>query len=286
MQKLCIFAFNPIRNLLIIPNQSNKNMGTQFKKEKLLVNISHDEHSAGEASALFVAEHLNKAIKSKGFANLILATGASQFAFIEAIKKLDIDWSKITVFHLDEYIGIPDTHPASFRKYLKEKIIDSVKPKKMFYINGDVDDIEKEIATYELLLKEYPTDVACIGIGENGHIAFNEPDIADFNDPKLVKVVQLDAVSRNQQLGEGWFATLEDVPKEAISLTIPAMMNSKVISCMVPDKRKAEAVYNTLHGEITTDCPASILRQHPNAVLFLDKDSASKLNVTRNSKNK
>lgn len=249
----------------------------EFKKEKLFVNISETEKAAGEASALFVAKHLNDAIKSKGSANLILATGASQFAFIEAIKKLDIDWSKVTAFHLDEYIGISATHPASFRKYLKEKIIDDVKPKKMYYINGDVDDIDNEIANYEKLLKEYPADVACIGIGENGHIAFNEPDVADFNDPKLVKIVQLDDVSRNQQLGEGWFDTLDDVPKEAISLTIPAMMNAKVISCMVPDKRKAEAVYNTLNGEITTDCPATILRKHDNCVLFLDKDSASKL---------
>jgi len=168
----------------------------EFKKEKLFVNISQDEQSAGEASALFVAKHLNDAIKSKGSANLILATGASQFAFLEAIKKLDIDWSKITVFHLDEYIGISATHPASFRKYLKEKIIDDVKPKKMYYINGDVNDIDNEIANYEKLLKKYPTDVACIGIGENGHIAFNEPDVADFNDPKLVKIVQLDDVSR------------------------------------------------------------------------------------------
>lgn len=252
-------------------------MKREFKKEKLFVNISHDEQSAGEASAAFVAKHLNKAIESKGHANIILATGASQFAFLEAIKKLDIDWSKVTAFHLDEYIGIPTNHPASFRKYLKEKIIDDVKPKKMHYINGDVDDIDKEIANYEKLLKEHPADVACIGIGENGHIAFNEPDVADFNDPKLVKIVQLDDVSRNQQLGEGWFDTLDDVPKEAISLTIPAMMNAKVISCMVPDKRKAEAVYNTLNGEIATDCPATILRKHDNCVLFLDKDSASKL---------
>ena len=249
----------------------------QFKKENLLVNISEDEKSAGEVSAAFVAEHLNKAIASKGSANIILATGASQFAFLDAIKKLDIDWSKVTAFHLDEYIGISASHPASFRKYLKEKITDDVKPKKMYYINGDVEDIDKEIANYEKLLKEYPADVACIGIGENGHIAFNEPDVADFNDPKLAKVIKLDDRSRQQQLGEGWFETIDDVPEKAISLTIPAMMNAKVISCMVPDKRKAEAVYNTLNGEISTDCPATILRKHDNAVLFLDKESASKL---------
>jgi len=250
---------------------------SQFKKEKLNVHISHDEQSAGEASALFVAEHLNNAIKSKGSANLILATGASQFAFIEAIKRLDIDWSKITVFHLDEYIGISETHPASFRKYLKEKIIDDVKPKKMLYINGDASNIDEEIENYEKLLREYPADVASIGIGENGHIAFNEPDVADFNDPKLAKVIKLDEKSRQQQLGEGWFETIDDVPEKAITLTIPAMMNAKVISCVVPEERKAEAVYNTLNGEISTDCPATILRTHDNCVLFLDKASASKL---------
>ena len=253
---------------------------TQFKKEKLKVHVSHDEQSAGEASAAFVAKHLNKAIESKGHANIILATGASQFAFLEAIKKLDIDWSKVTAFHLDEYIGISANHPASFRKYLKEKIIDDVKPNKMYYINGDVEDVEKEIENYEKLLREHPADVACIGIGENGHIAFNEPDVADFNDPKLAKVIKLDDISRQQQLGEGWFDTIDDVPEKAITLTIPAMMNAKVISCMVPEKRKAEAVYNTLNGEISTDCPATILRKHDNTVLFLDKDSASKLNST------
>lgn len=249
----------------------------EFKKEKLFVNISETDKLAGKASAAFVAEHLNKAIAEKGSANIILATGASQFAFLEAIKELDIDWSKVTAFHLDEYIGISATHPASFRKYLKEKIIDDVNPKKMYYINGDVEDIDAEIANYEKLLKEYPADVACIGIGENGHIAFNEPDVADFNDPKLAKVIKLDQKSRQQQLGEGWFDTIDDVPEKAITLTIPAMMNAKVISCMVPDARKAEAVYNTLNGEISTDCPATILRKHDNCVLFLDKDSASKL---------
>ncbi|NLI72745.1 MAG: glucosamine-6-phosphate deaminase [Bacteroidales bacterium] len=244
----------------------------------LIAKVYSNEASAGKASAEFVAEHINEAIKTQGHANLILATGASQFAFLDAIKKLDVDWSKITVFHLDEYKGLPETHPASFRKYLKERILNEVKPAKVYLINGDADNLEEEIQNYEALLKKHPIDVACIGIGENGHIAFNDPGVADFNDPKLVKVVQLDNVCRNQQLGEGWFKSLDDVPQEAISLTIPAIMNCKVISCLCPNKRKAQAVYDTVNAPISTDCPATILRKHPQTVLFLDKDSASKLN--------
>lgn len=249
----------------------------QFKVGKMNVEIFETESEAGEASAQFVSEKLNNAINFKGYANLILATGASQFAFIEAIQRLDIDWSKITVFHLDEYKGLPAIHPASFRKYLRERILDRVNPKKVYYINGDVENIDKEVSCYEQLLKEHPIDIACIGIGENGHIAFNDPAVADFNDPRLVKIVQLDEDCRRQQLGEGWFPTLEDVPEEAISLTIPAIMNCAVISCMVPDKRKARAVYNTLYSEISTACPATILRNHPNTVLFLDQNSATEL---------
>ncbi|MFA7492019.1 MAG: glucosamine-6-phosphate deaminase [Proteiniphilum sp.] len=249
----------------------------QFKRDDLTVRIFTDETSAGEDSADFVAQHLNDIVQTKGHANLILATGASQFAFIEALKTLQIDWDKITVFHLDEYKDLPETHPASFRKYLKERILDVVKPFQAHYINGDAREIDYEVVRYEKLLKAVTVDVACIGIGENGHIAFNDPEIADFNDPKLVKIVQLDDISRRQQLGEGWFSTLEEVPKEAISLTIPAIMRCKVISCMVPDKRKANAVYNTLNAEISTACPATILRRHPHTVLFLDKNSASQL---------
>ncbi len=249
----------------------------QFKKDNLSVRIFKDETSAGQGSAEFVARHLTDAVQSKGYANLILATGASQFAFIAAIKTLQVDWSKITVFHLDEYKDLSETHPASFRKYLKDRIIDEIRPFQVHYINGDAKEIDHEVARYEELLKAVTVDVACIGIGENGHIAFNDPEVADFNDPKLVKIVQLDDISRRQQLGEGWFSTFEEVPREAISLTIPAILRCDVISCMVPDERKANAVHNTLNAEISTACPATILRNHPHTVLFLDKDSASQL---------
>ncbi len=231
----------------------------------------------GTAAADFVERKLNEAIQHKGSANLILATGASQFLFLEALEQREIDWQKIIVFHLDEYKGISDLHPASFRKYLKERILDSVSPGQIYFLHGDAEDIDLEMSQYEELLKKHPIDIACIGIGENGHIAFNDPPVADFNDPKLVKLVELDEACRNQQLGEGWFATFADVPKEALTLTIPAILNCKAISCVVPDERKADAVYNTLYAEISTRYPASILRTHPETLLFLDVEAASRI---------
>jgi len=251
---------------------------SELTKDNLKVKIFENADLLGEASANSVAELLNAAIEEKGFANLILATGASQFQFLEHLQKKKIDWEKITVFHLDEYKDISDNHPASFRKYLRERILEKVQPKEVYYLNGDAPDIEAEVARYENLLKDHPIDVACIGIGENGHIAFNDPPVADFNDPKLVKVVELDEACRKQQLGEGWFSTFDDVPTHALTQTITGIMRCKAISCVVPDERKAEAVYNTINADISTACPATILRKHPNTILYLDKGSASKLN--------
>lgn len=245
----------------------------------LKIEVFGDKEIMGEAAAEYVAVQLDEAIKEKGHANLILATGASQFSFLKVLKALPLKWEKITVFHLDEYKGISVNHPASFRKYLKERILDEVNPGKVYLLEGDAENLEKVLAEYEDLLRRNPVDVACIGIGENGHIAFNDPPVADFNDPRLVKIVQLDHECRMQQFGEGWFPTLEDVPKEALSLTIPAIMNCKTISCVVPDERKAKAVYNALYGEISTQCPASVLRKHKQTKLFLDGKSASKLKL-------
>lgn len=245
--------------------------------DKLQIAIYPDPKEMGVAAAVFVAQKLNKTIEKNGNANLILATGASQFSFLEALQEKNIDWKKITVFHLDEYKGISDQHPASFRNYLKKRILDAVSPKKIYFLNGDAKDLEREMNDYADALKTNPIDIACIGIGENGHIAFNDPPVADFNDPKLVKSVTLDAACRKQQLGEGWFPTLEEVPKEALTLTITAIMACKTISCVVPDARKADAVYASLYGEINTQCPASILRTHPHTKLFLDEASAAKI---------
>lgn len=248
-----------------------------FQTDQLQVRIFNDKAEMGDASADFVSWHLQEAIKKNGHANMILATGTSQYPFLEALKKKHVHWQKITVFHLDEYLGIPDQHSASFRKYLKERILDFVQPGQIYFLNGDAPDIEAVLRNYEVLLKSNPVDIACIGIGENGHIAFNDPPVADFDDPHWVKVVHLDEACRKQQFGEGWFPTLDDVPQEALSLTIPAIMKSKAISCVVPDERKATAVYHTLYGKISTTCPASVLRRHPDAVLFLDKASAIKI---------
>ena len=250
-------------------------MEKSFQIENLSVKIYGQTKEMGAAAADYVTRKLKDAIEKKGRANLILATGASQFSFLEALQTKEIDWQKITVFHLDEYKGIWESHPASFRKYLKERILNKVAPKKIYFLNGDAANLQLEIKNYEEALQAHPIDIACIGIGENGHIAFNDPAVADFKDPKLVKVVELDEACRNQQLGEGWFPTFADVPKEAVTLTITAIMNCKAISCVVPDERKAQAVYNSLYGDISTSCPASILRTHPETVLFLDKASAS-----------
>ncbi|NNE77904.1 MAG: glucosamine-6-phosphate deaminase [Pricia sp.] len=252
-------------------------MKKSFTIDKLEVAIYEDSESVGEAAADYVQKKLRDAIAKKGTANLILATGASQFSFLEALKKREVEWQKITVFHLDEYKGISDSHPASFRKYLKDRILDAVAPKKIYFLNGDAENLEEEMDRYSKALNEHEIDVACIGIGENGHIAFNDPPVADFHDPKMVKLVELDDACRNQQLGEGWFPTFEDVPEEALTLTIPAIMRCKSISCVVPDERKAEAVNNTLLNTIDTACPATILRTHPETKLFLDTRSASKI---------
>jgi glucosamine-6-phosphate deaminase len=246
----------------------------EFVKDKLKVQVYQTESDLGQAAADFTASRLQSVLSEKGSANLILATGASQFSFLEALISKDVDWKKITVFHLDEYIGISDQHPASFRRYLKERILDIVSPGKVYLINGDAQNLEEEMMIYENLLKTHPVDFACIGIGENGHIAFNDPPVADFNDPLWVKDVELDEACRKQQMGEGWFPTMDDVPRKAVTLTVTAILNCRTISCVVPGERKAKAVHDTLNAEISEACPATILRNHPDTTLFLDVLSA------------
>ena len=248
-----------------------------FYKDKLRVEIFEKKEDMGQNAASFVVHNLNQALEARGHANLILGTGASQFPLLEVLLKERLDWTKINLFHLDEYIGLSDQHAASFRKFLKERVADKVNPKNVYYLNGDASDIDAEIRRYTKLLQDNPIDVACIGIGENGHIAFNDPPVADFNDPEDVKVVKMDEVCRKQQVDEGWFPTINHVPKNAVTLTIPTIMRCKVLCCTVPDSRKSEAVFNTLTGSINTSCPASILREHNNAILFLDSLAANKI---------
>jgi glucosamine-6-phosphate deaminase len=227
---------------------------------------------AGEAAAPLIRE----AISKKGKANLILATGTSQFETISKLLDEEIDWSKVTVFHLDEYIGIPISHPASFRKYLKERFVDKVANLGMIhYINGE-NDPEEECKRLESLISGKEIDVAFVGIGENGHLAFNDPP-ADFDTPAPYLVVDLDEPCRKQQMNEGWFEKMEDVPVQAISMSIQQIMKSKHIICSVPDERKAKAVQACLEGEVSNLNPSSILQKHDSCRIFLDDASASLL---------
>ena len=229
----------------------------------------------GRTAASRGAGLVRHAIRQQGYANIILATGASQFGMLSELVKEDIDWSRVRAFHLDEYIGVPDTHPASFRKYLKERFADIVSPMEFNYVNGDASP-EAECARLRRIISRNPVDVAFVGIGENGHIAFNDPP-ADFDTDEAYIVVNLDEACRRQQLGEGWFATLDEVPQKAISMSIRQILKSRTIICTVPDLRKAKAVKNTLEGEVTPDVPASILKRHQAVWLYLDHESASLL---------
>lgn len=237
--------------------------------------ISQNKQILGKVAAEKGAELIRKAILEKGKANVILATGASQFEMLTELLKEDIDWSVVTGFHLDEYVGISDTHPASFRKYLKERFVDFVSLKEFNYVNGS-DDPYEECIRLEKIISKNPIDVAFIGIGENSHIAFNDPP-ADFETERAYLVVKLDEACRKQQLGEGWFATINDVPERAISMSVKQIMKSKAIICSVPDLRKADAVKKCVEGAISPAIPSSIMRKHEAAWLYLDTDSASLL---------
>lgn len=243
------------------------------------VRVFDDAKELGRSAARHAATRLEAAIGDHGDARLVVATGASQFTFYGAFVKEEVDWSKVEVMHLDEYAGIAADHPASFRRYLHERFVDVVGPRTFHEIKGDAEDLEAECERYSAVLSERPIDLCVCGIGENGHLAFNDPPVADFADPKLVKLVDLDDDCRRQQLGEGWFASLGEVPTHAISQTIPAVVSARAVIVVVPEKRKAEAVMKTVTGPVETSCPASILRRQPQATLYLDSDSASLLGI-------
>ncbi|MEJ7693950.1 glucosamine-6-phosphate deaminase [Daejeonella sp.] len=230
----------------------------------------------GIAAGKAAAELIRKAIVETGKANIILATGASQFETLTQLIKEDVDWSRVTMFHLDEYIGLPESSPASFRKYLQERFLAHVPSLKAVYlVNGETAP-EKECQRLGDLITQNPIDVALVGIGENGHLAFNDPP-ADFDTEEPYLVVSLDEECRKQQLGEGWFKTIDDVPKQAISMSVKQILKAKHIICSVPDKRKAEAVRNCLEQAVSNQYPSSILQRHGNCLLYLDTDSAGLL---------
>lgn len=243
----------------------------------MTITISSDKRTSGALAARKGASLINEAIAYKGFATIIVATGASQFDMLEYLVREDIDWSKVEAFHLDEYIGISVSHSASFRKYLKERFVDKVGTLKRFnYIKGDAQDIEAEIKRLSTMIKGKQVDVAFVGVGENGHLAFNDPP-ADFENEQPYLLVELDDACRRQQLGEGWFSTLDDVPKQAVSMGVKQIMKSDHIINTVPDRRKAKAVFCALIGPVSSLCPASILQQHESCHWYLDRASASLL---------
>ncbi len=235
------------------------------------------KQETSEAAAHAASVKLREAISANGHANFIVATGASQFDFLNALTAdTAIDWAKTTMFHLDEYIGLSETHPASFRKYLQERLVDVVQPGTVHFLRGETDDPQAECERLNRIIAQHPIDVAFVGIGENGHLAFNDPP-ADFETDASYIVVELDEACRLQQVGEGWFSGLAEVPTHAISMSIQQIMKAKAIICTVPDERKAAAVKNCLTGEITPMHPASILQNHPDCSVFLDAGSASLL---------
>jgi len=242
------------------------------------IRIFETKDKMGKAAAEEAARILMKTIREKGEATFIAATGASQFEFLENLTNISsIDWSKATMFHLDEYIGFPETHPASFRKYLRERLINKVHPGNVYLIKGDAKSPESECERLSKIIIQKEIDVAFVGIGENGHLAFNDPP-ADFDTKKPYLVVNLDNVCRKQQLGEGWFKSFDDVPKKAISMSINQIMESKNIICTVPDSRKAQAVKDCFGDQnISPEYPASILKNHERVFLFLDEASAKLL---------
>jgi glucosamine-6-phosphate deaminase len=246
--------------------------------DKLAVKIFSNRALMGAAAAREVAERINQLLKQQAFVNIIFASAPSQNEFLsELVAHATIEWGRVNAFHMDEYIELPEDAPATFKSFLNQKIFKLVGFHAVYYINGNAPSIGEECRRYARLLTAFPPDIVCLGIGENGHLAFNDPHVADFNDPALLKMVKLDADSRAQQVRDGCFATLADVPVYAITLTIPALMVADYIYGIVPGAQKATAVYNTLHQEVIEQYPATILRQHPNAVLFLDKASSSLL---------
>ena len=246
----------------------------QWKQDRLDIKKYTTRQEMGADAAADAEKVIAQIIQEKGHINMIFAAAPSQNEMLQnLLLSENIDWSKVNAMHMDEYVGLPEGSAQSFGAYLNDHIFRHKQFKSVHYIHGAAPDAAAECARYTQILQQYPVDVVCLGIGENGHIAFNDPWVAEFQDQEAVKVVQLDEICRNQQVNDGCFPSIDDVPTHAITLTIPSLMAAKHMFCVVPAATKAEAVKNTVHGPITEDCPASILRTHSSAVLYCDADS-------------
>jgi len=237
-----------------------------MKQSNLDVRIFENRALMGQSAAVVVAGKLRELLLEKTEINVVFAAAPSQNEFLAALIQQDVNWKRVNAFHMDEYIGLDKDAPQGFGNFLKDRLFGKLPFKSINYLKG---------LEYANLLSQFPVDVVCMGIGENGHIAFNDPPVANFDDPEIVKVVELDLVCRQQQVNDGCFTTLDEVPTHALTLTIPALMSAKFIYAMVPGKAKAEAVFNTLNKPIVEDFPSTILTIHPNVLLFLDPDSSN-----------
>jgi len=245
--------------------------------DRMSVRIFESNEVLGRAAAKDLAMLLSQILNKQDKAALILASANSQLTFLSALRALEgIDWTRIIIFHMDEYLGMSDQHPASFSRFLREKLVDFVHPSEFYPLHGDTTDVKSELKRYTDLMRRYPPDVCVLGIGENGHLAFNDPP-ADFDTKELIHVVSLDLACRTQQVNEAHFPTLDAVPSKALSLTVHALLASKHVLAVVPERRKAEAIQKALKGAVTPNCPASILRTRSNVVMYLDRGSSALL---------
>jgi glucosamine-6-phosphate deaminase len=252
----------------------------EFTAGELSVKVFDDVRTLAGVAATDGAQAIRAALDARGAANVMLATGNSQLEFLaDLVTHTDLDWSRVTAFHMDEYVGLPPTHSASFQRYMRERVASRLPFKEFHYLTGNTGDPAGEAARYAELLRTHPLDLCCCGIGENGHLAFNDPPVADFDDPLAVKIVALEPASRRQQVAEGHFATVDDVPTHAITVTIPALLRARRVLAIVPEARKATPVRDALQGPISTACPASVLRRQPHAILYLDAESSSLLDA-------
>jgi glucosamine-6-phosphate deaminase len=250
----------------------------ETKLADLRVGIYRTNEELGAAAAEEAAQVVRRAVEERGGATIILATGNSQLTFLAALRHdRSIPWPQVTIFHMDEYVGLPPEHPASFPRFLRRHLLDHITPRAFYPVPGQSPDPEQACQDYEALLRAHPADLCALGFGENGHLAFNDPPFADFDDPAWVKPVRLDEKSRRQQVGEGHFPSLVEVPTHALTMTIPALLSARAMLCIVPEARKAQAVLAALTGPLTEDCPASRLRQAGHCRLYLDAESASLL---------
>ena len=246
--------------------------------DKLRIKIYETRAMMGAQAAHDVSEKVRELLAKQDFVNMVFAAAPSQNEFLAALSKdRSLDWSRVNAFHMDEYIGLSKIDPARFGNFLKERLFGLAPFHEVHYLDGNTSDPSIECRHYTALLRKYPTDIVCLGIGENTHLAFNDPHVASFDDPFLVKVVSLAEASRQQQVNDGCFARLELVPSSALTLTIPALLRSKAAFCIVPGSNKAEAVRHTLYSRISEAYPSTALREHPDATLYLDKDSSEKI---------